>query len=178
MPEDLLRTGLIDRDPHAGQSLRYYSFIFITKGDIHGQYYDLLRILDFGGHPPESNYLFLGDYVDRGSQSLETICLLFAYKIKFFIFCFFNLRYPENFFLLRGNHETSSINKIYGFFDECKFTDLRQKKILYPSVEDILTMLQLSARVSLARRPHSVHAWRLKSRTHFHRADQADQKTH
>ena len=69
-----------------------------------------MRVFDYGGYPPDSNYLFLGDYVDRGSLNLETICLLLCFKVK----------YPENFFLLRGNHESETINRIYGFYEECK----------------------------------------------------------
>ena len=79
-------------------------------GDVHGQYNDLLRMFDYGQLPPLSSYLFLGDYVDRGKQSLETICLLLCLSLK----------HPDHCHVLRGNHETASISRLYGFFDECK----------------------------------------------------------
>jgi hypothetical protein len=58
-----------------------FQSIISLIGNIHGQYTDLLRHFECGGFPPKSNYLFLGNYVDRGKQSLETICLLLAYKV-------------------------------------------------------------------------------------------------
>ena len=79
-------------------------------GDIHGQYCDLIRIFEHRRYPNEYNYLFLGNYIDFTKQGLEVLCLLLCYKIK----------YPEKITLLRGNHEDSKMNRLYGFYDESK----------------------------------------------------------
>eukprot|EP00744_Colponema_vietnamica_P001005 GILI01001724.1.p1 GENE.GILI01001724.1~~GILI01001724.1.p1 ORF type:complete len:759 (+),score=208.95 GILI01001724.1:203-2479(+) len=87
-------------------------------GDIHGQYPDLMRLFDMynspsdgeGGDIESMDYLFLGDYVDRGAYSLEVICLLLALKIK----------YPNQIHMIRGNHEDQEINQIFGFKEECR----------------------------------------------------------
>lgn len=78
-------------------------------GDIHGQLFDLYEVFRIGGEPPNTNYLFLGDYVDRGHFNVETISLLACLK----------LRYPNRITLLRGNHETRAVTQVYGFYNEC-----------------------------------------------------------
>jgi serine/threonine-protein phosphatase 4 catalytic subunit len=100
-------------------------------GDTHGQFFDLLELFSIGGECPTTNYLFLGDYVDRGYFSLETFLILLCLK----------LRFPDRVTILRGNHESRQTTQAYGFYDEIvrKFNDVSMWE-LFNNVFDVLPL--------------------------------------
>ncbi|XP_043272772.1 serine/threonine-protein phosphatase 5 [Venturia canescens] len=104
---------------------------FTICGDIHGQFYDLLNIFKLNGLPSETNpYLFNGDFVDRGSFSVECIFTLFGFK----------LLYPDHFFMSRGNHESATMNHMYGFDGEVKSKYTAQMAELFTEVYNWLPL--------------------------------------
>lgn len=104
---------------------------FTVCGDIHGQFYDLMNIFELNGLPSETNpYLFNGDFVDRGSFSVECIFTLFSFK----------LLYPDHFFMSRGNHETATMNQMYGFDGEVKAKYSAQMAELFTEVYNWLPL--------------------------------------
>ena len=107
----------------------------VVVGDIHGQFYDLLELFHIAGRPPHTNYLFLGDYVDRGHYSLECATLMVLLKA----------RHPRRVTMIRGNHESRQITQVYGFYDEClrKYGDAR----VWQAFTQLFDTLPLSAAV-------------------------------
>lgn len=102
-------------------------------GDIHGQFPDLMELFKIAGEPPQTNMLFLGDYIDRGNDSVECFCYVLCLK----------LLYPQRVTILRGNHESCQINRIYGFYDECKRKYATEE--VWVMFTELFTLLPLAA---------------------------------
>jgi len=113
-------------------------------GDTHGQYFDLMHLFEMTGDPSESHTMvFNGDFVDRGSWSTEVVLLLFAYKWL----------YPKNVFLNRGNHETSDMNKVYGFEGETK---KKYSELTFKVFDDAFTALPIATLVTASQAPREL----------------------
>merc|ERR1719217_270139 len=104
-------------------------------GDLHGQYFDFVKMLEVGGPPGDTQYIFLGDYVDRGSYSIEVLALIFALKLKF----------PKRMWMLRGNHECRQMTAFFNFRDECEH---KYNAGVYDAIMDAFDTLPLAATIN------------------------------
>ena len=131
---ELIKEILIDES-----NLRQVKTPVTLVGDVHGQFYDVLEMFKVGGFCPSTNFVFLGDYVDRGYYSVEVITLL----------CCLKLRYPDRVTLVRGNHESRAVTSTYGFYAECikkygshhvwsYFTDLFDYMVLGVVIDNVV----------------------------------------
>mmetsp|Transcript_11710 Transcript_11710/g.28849 ORF Transcript_11710/g.28849 Transcript_11710/m.28849 type:complete len:525 (-) Transcript_11710:339-1913(-) len=145
--EHLLKEGRIDEEvfmeivESAGKILKQEPNVLNLKypitvcGDVHGQFFDLARLFNVGGDPEKTQYLFLGDYVDRGCFSTECVMLLFCMKMN----------YPKSFFMLRGNHECRQLTAFFNFKDECLY---KYSEKLYDAIMETFDKLPLAAIVN------------------------------
>lgn len=143
---EMLKKGLII-DKHAIKSLTVTAIDILAMedqvlmidppvsicGDIHGQFYDLIELFKAGGDVPETKYLFLGDLVDRGFYSVETLLLLLSLKVK----------YPSRIYLIRGNYESWELTLKYGFYQEC-YQKYRNSNV-WSYCTDVFDSLSISA---------------------------------
>jgi protein phosphatase len=108
---------------------------FVVVGDIHGNLTDLVRIFERMGYPPDAKYVLIGDFVDRGPNSVEVMLLLFALK----------LLYKDHIYLVRGNHECDSVCNTFGFREEC---EMKLATAVYDGFVDCFTFLPFAARIN------------------------------
>jgi serine/threonine-protein phosphatase 4 catalytic subunit len=136
VPEERELTQLFQKAAELLQNepnIKYLTPPITVCGDIHGQFFDLQELFRVGGECPDTNYIFLGDYVDRGYHSVES----FLYLLALFV------RYPYRLTLLRGNHEARQTTQAYGFYDECvrKFGSAN----VWKQCTDIFDLLPIAA---------------------------------
>jgi diadenosine tetraphosphatase ApaH/serine/threonine PP2A family protein phosphatase len=138
LPFDLVDRVITESLPilTVGSPLLMIPSPLIIVGDLHGSFVDLLLVFQKFGTPESGRFLFLGDYVDRGPDSISVICLILAFLV----------RHPENVFLLRGNHEFSRINRVYGFHDEIR---VKYETVeLWDRFQELFSWLSLAAIVN------------------------------
>lgn len=131
--EDLLELiAMTCKEFHKSENLLKIPDPVTVVGDIHGQYYDFVKLLEVGGDPATTRYLFLGDYVDRGSFSVECLILVFALKLTF----------PNSIHCLRGNHECRQMTAFFNFRDECEY---KYDQTIYSAFMDVFDSLPICA---------------------------------